>query len=232
MAITVSHPFVSAKADGSDATLVKPSNWNANHTVVNTPGLILGDDALAPPPIASLLWGNQGNATDATNPGGAIYLYAQGAGSNSIRHLYKAPPAAPWTFTTALILVPTLSATYFSGGIALRESATGKLVTLRAGQDSNAKPLLALSKWNSYTSFSGDYFNNNCNLPTLIWIKVANDATHYTWSISVDGQSWLQLHQENLTDWFTAAADQAGIFIDAYNATYPTAILFCHWSGV
>ncbi len=31
MALTFTHPFVSAKADGADATLVQPSNWNANH---------------------------------------------------------------------------------------------------------------------------------------------------------------------------------------------------------
>ena len=30
---TVTHPFVSAKADGGDATLVRPSNWNAGHTI-------------------------------------------------------------------------------------------------------------------------------------------------------------------------------------------------------
>lgn len=28
----VTHPFVSAKADGGDATLIRPSNWNAVHT--------------------------------------------------------------------------------------------------------------------------------------------------------------------------------------------------------
>lgn len=34
----VTHPFVSAKSDGGDATLVKPSDWNASHTVsIKTP---------------------------------------------------------------------------------------------------------------------------------------------------------------------------------------------------
>ena len=28
----VKHPFTSPKADGGDATLVRPSNWNADHT--------------------------------------------------------------------------------------------------------------------------------------------------------------------------------------------------------
>lgn len=33
MAVTVSHAKTSAKADGADATLVQPSDWNAGHTV-------------------------------------------------------------------------------------------------------------------------------------------------------------------------------------------------------
>jgi hypothetical protein len=33
MVVSVTHAFVSAKSDGSDTTLVKPSDWNAAHTV-------------------------------------------------------------------------------------------------------------------------------------------------------------------------------------------------------
>jgi microcystin-dependent protein len=36
------HTFVSAKADGTDNTLVKPSNWNEDHTLVMDSGKILG----------------------------------------------------------------------------------------------------------------------------------------------------------------------------------------------
>lgn len=47
---TITHPFVSPKADGPDATLVRPSNWNANHTSVGLPrsylaGLGLSNDS-------------------------------------------------------------------------------------------------------------------------------------------------------------------------------------------
>ena len=31
----ITHPFVSALADGFDATLINPSNWNAVHTMVS-----------------------------------------------------------------------------------------------------------------------------------------------------------------------------------------------------
>jgi hypothetical protein len=29
--MAVTHPFVSAKADGGDSSLVRPSDWNASH---------------------------------------------------------------------------------------------------------------------------------------------------------------------------------------------------------
>jgi hypothetical protein len=42
MAITVKHQFVSAKGDGSDATLVRPSNWNASHDINLATNAIIG----------------------------------------------------------------------------------------------------------------------------------------------------------------------------------------------
>lgn len=36
MAVTITHPFVSAKPDGADASLVQPSNWNADHSLTGT----------------------------------------------------------------------------------------------------------------------------------------------------------------------------------------------------
>lgn len=42
MAISITHPFVSLKGDGGDATLVRPSNWNATHTTSMASGNILG----------------------------------------------------------------------------------------------------------------------------------------------------------------------------------------------
>jgi hypothetical protein len=34
MSVTVKHPFVSAVADSADTSLVRPSNWNADHTII------------------------------------------------------------------------------------------------------------------------------------------------------------------------------------------------------
>lgn len=42
MTISLKHAFASGKADGSDATLVQPSNWNAEHTLTMATARVLG----------------------------------------------------------------------------------------------------------------------------------------------------------------------------------------------
>jgi hypothetical protein len=42
MAISLKHAFESAKADGGDNTLVRPSNWNAEHNLTMATAKILG----------------------------------------------------------------------------------------------------------------------------------------------------------------------------------------------
>lgn len=42
MAIAINHPFVSGKTDGTDATLVQPSNWNATLSTSMATNKILG----------------------------------------------------------------------------------------------------------------------------------------------------------------------------------------------
>ena len=45
MTISVKHAFASAKADGTDSTLIQPSNWNAEHTISLAAGKVLGRDS-------------------------------------------------------------------------------------------------------------------------------------------------------------------------------------------
>jgi hypothetical protein len=42
MAIEIKHPFVSAKSDGPDSTLIQPSNWNAGHTLTMGTSFLIG----------------------------------------------------------------------------------------------------------------------------------------------------------------------------------------------
>jgi len=42
MAVSLTHNFVSGKADGGDATLVQPSNWNAEHDLTIATSRLVG----------------------------------------------------------------------------------------------------------------------------------------------------------------------------------------------
>jgi hypothetical protein len=42
MTVLVKHLFTSAKSDGSDPSLIQPSNWNAPHTITLTSGKLMG----------------------------------------------------------------------------------------------------------------------------------------------------------------------------------------------
>ena len=49
MAVTVTHPFVSAIGDGADTTLVRPSNWNATHSISGILDVVNGGTGTATP---------------------------------------------------------------------------------------------------------------------------------------------------------------------------------------
>lgn len=66
--MAIKHAFVSGKSDGGDATLVRPSNWNADHTGgVEQSGWI----------VASGAW-TYASASTITVPSGAASLYQKG----------------------------------------------------------------------------------------------------------------------------------------------------------
>lgn len=45
MVLSLKHTFTSPKADGTDSTLIQPSNWNAEHTITLAAGKVLGRDS-------------------------------------------------------------------------------------------------------------------------------------------------------------------------------------------
>lgn len=81
----IKHPFVSGKSDGTDATLVQPSNWNAGHAMtIAANNVVVGNNAGTNQPAAeltasqildmvanaangSLLWRNAGTWTGLSN---------------------------------------------------------------------------------------------------------------------------------------------------------------------
>jgi hypothetical protein len=56
MAVTVTHPFVSAISDGADATVVRPSNWNATHSLTGTLDVANGGTNITTYAIGDLIY--------------------------------------------------------------------------------------------------------------------------------------------------------------------------------
>ena len=79
---SVTHPFVSGKADGGDATLVRPSNWNATHSLAYSNHAISGEDTIAlADDSVTLAAGTYGvTVPAATGSGKPIFVYMLGAG--------------------------------------------------------------------------------------------------------------------------------------------------------
>lgn len=53
MAVTVTHPFVSTVPDGTDASVVRPSNWNADHSIVGMLDVVNGGTGTATPALVA-----------------------------------------------------------------------------------------------------------------------------------------------------------------------------------
>lgn len=68
MTISLKHAFASQKADGGDATLIQPSNWNADHVLTQATGRLLG--RISP---------GVGNVEELTGSNVASILVASGA---------------------------------------------------------------------------------------------------------------------------------------------------------
>lgn len=96
MAVQIKHAFVSAKGDGTDATLLKPSDWNASHTTSMANNSLLGNISGSPGPfteigltpfMAALL-----GAADATALASMLGLFSTG----DVKWTLAASPPAGW----------------------------------------------------------------------------------------------------------------------------------------
>lgn len=101
MTIEIKHPFISLKSDGGDATLIRPSNWNANHsTSMSTNRLVgrltSGVGAFEEIPItaymASLL-----NTADLATLAGLLGLFETG----DVKYTFKTTAPTGWLLVTA-----------------------------------------------------------------------------------------------------------------------------------
>lgn len=111
MAVVTQHKFVSAKADGADTTLVRPSNWNAGHDFVGGA-------------TGALLVRRSGESDGADWSTNFVGPYAIGAATNVNNQLLLSGTFTPSAAGTALGLNSTIAAIIGSDAYNLNVSGT------------------------------------------------------------------------------------------------------------
>lgn len=211
-------------ADGNNAALVSDPIGNASVAYKLTISMV-GGNQVAPPPVASWTWVNQGGASASENAGGGVFLLGTTGAGNNVRTLVKARPSAPpWTVTA--MLIPRLSiGDSQTLGLLFRESSSGKLAVCGVILSGNQLQLYS-AKYTSPTALSANY-----TTVTIGWggwasggplyLRMQDDNTNRICSWSTDGVNYVAFHTVGRTDFLTA--DQVGVYVDPFGATPPLA---------
>lgn len=177
------------------------------------------EPAFTPMDDGDFAWVNQGgasvNVVDDT-----VYLLAPFGSGENLRIRKKAVPTAPYTVTMALrpMLYP---ANYSACGMLLRESGSGKLVTLGMMYVATYNGFsIEIYKYTNPTIYSSYYitgFSLSTFVSAFIWLRIVDDGTNRVLYISADGRNFFQLHTVGNTDFITP--DEIGIFSESNNGS-------------
>lgn len=152
------------------------------------------------------------------------------SGSNNLSSRVRSlPGGTTWTVSIGVIRGFPFK-NFLDGGLVLRESATGKCETLTFEGTSGGG--FANNKFNSATSFAATRFSNADHTP-VIYFRAVRAGTALTYYLSYDGvQYFIFGAATTVTNFFTTAPDQWGLFIDPSNSsgTDGGTIDAFHWS--
>lgn len=175
--------------------------------------------ALTPPTLTGWSADNSG-VLDTTN--GYLYITAAATSGVSLRGIFHAAAAAPYTDT--YFVDSDISGQVTAGGelglaIGWRQSSTGKISAFMPIWGSGA-PQLAFDNWTSSTAFSAQVsLVTGASIlaavnRTRYFIRCQDDATNLTVSVSIDGNHFAQIFQVLRGSFMTGGPDQ--IFLGMY----------------
>jgi hypothetical protein len=185
-------------------------------------------------------WVNQGSATLTQNGPQLELKFPAGANSgDNLRGVFRALPSAPYTIT-ALILPHPSGDSYARFGIAIRDSASGRINSIYwdiADNSSNDNPIITTARWSSPTAFSatiaanlmvGNKFKYHRMQSSQWWFRIRDDNTDLYFEASADKQRWIQIGKEARTA-YLAAANQCGFFIEKFNGSLEEVAILKSW---
>lgn len=161
------------------------------------------------------LWTNQGGSSIADTTWGGVKLsIPANANSTNLRLVMRTAPSPPWNLVCHLCVAPGPWQTsgFDFGGIALRESSTGKIFIGRLTWRVNGAIL-----WQYFTSVTSSattvgttsWLHRN----PFVWLRLEDDnAGNLTFKTSADGTNFYTAGTTPVTTPFTTAYDEIGFF--------------------
>jgi hypothetical protein len=164
------------------------------------------------------------NFTSATNTvaNGYLTLHSPGIGSHNVQMIVQTLPSAPWGFTTKAEInaIPSSTAGH-RAGLVLRESATGKLITLDLFTGLyGSGPFgfgieIDINSWTSPTVLNTNLAFSWAVSYASQYFKITLTSTTLTFWISGFGNGWLPIYTEAITAHFTTAPNQIGLYAES-----------------
>lgn len=156
-------------------------------------------------------WSNQGTASIALGIGGrgaVLTVLSPGGVTNSLKAIEQTAPATPWEFTAKVALNARSGTNYFTAGMFMRESGTGKCLTLTIGHDISEK--VQVSRWTNSTTYGAESFNQAW-YRHITYMRIKDDGTNLIYSYSIDGLVYFPLFSEGRTAHMAAGPNRIGL---------------------
>ncbi len=168
------------------------------------------------------------STSSCADSGAGLFLTVPAANSTNLRMWVASLPAAPYTVTFGFrpLIVSEPNNGGFTVGMALRESVSGKFVSMDyanlTGTASCGNPIVNCSAWQSVywtNPTTANSVGSTLFLPPGglydVFLRINNDnAGHRTFSISRDNANFVTVTSDTPTTFTTVGADQYGFFID------------------
>ena len=141
---------------------------------------------------------NLGTSSHADNAAGYLWSAQTGSASDQLRG-YTASYTAP--LTTVDLLLSFMGVGSTNGSVAVGFTDGTKFVTTRI-YSNNGMPEVSVDRWTNSTTFGSEVLTGGgrAGPSTFIvqpfWLRIKDDNTNISWSISHDGQEWTQLYSE------------------------------------
>lgn len=173
-------------------------------------------------------WVNQGSATYSESFGAGVISHPGPAGAtDDNKAIVRSLPTPTSWAATAKVRVVSKDTNFFSAGLCLQESSSGKLVTFSVARTGRT---VDSDKWTNPTTFSASLAAAFTVHDTCCYLRLTRNAdATYTHEVSPDGAAWFTVAASSSVASFMTP-DQLGVFALRNGATPVAAAV--HWFRV